>query len=217
MIDRSSIIVRSQCSCTGSAKLSLTYYQVPDTSFEGLSDPNVTDARTGFLHSTATLPLAVSSGDPHQQPGLPPQHHHAQISLHSPRLGSASASTITIDTGHSLNDDFDSKRKRRGANVGSMPSCEQAPVAGPSSLATAQEPNSTRQDVSPNREERRKKEKERKIREKRERDKNRKRDERSNIAQDNEKICELLDVPLTPKNTLANRSECQCIHSCWRC
>jgi len=110
-----------------------------------------------------------------------------------------------------LSDDFNSKRKQDGGNVGTMPSCEQVPVAGPSSLAAAQEQNSTKQDVSPKREQRGKQEKERKIREKKERDKNRKRVERSDKTRDNEKICELLDISLIPKKTLANRSECLCV------
>jgi hypothetical protein len=118
-----------------------------------------------------------------------------------------------------LSDDFHNESEQRGGNVGTMPSCEQVPVAGPSSLAVAQELNTTEPDVTPEREQqaRAKQEKERKLREKKERDKNRKRDERSDNAQDHEKICRLLDIPLTPKKTLAKRSECLWFHACWRC
>ena len=49
---------------------------------------------------------------------------------------------------------------------------------------------------------------EEKTRAKKERDKIRKRNERSDISQYQERICELLDIPLLPKNTLASRSEC---------
>jgi hypothetical protein len=53
---------------------------------------------------------------------------------------------------------------------------------------------------------------ERKVEKKRERDKERKRTERSNNARDYARICTLLDISLTPNNTLANRGECLCIH-----
>jgi hypothetical protein len=51
-----------------------------------------------------------------------------------------------------------------------------------------------------------------KAQEKREKDKARKRTQRSSSAQDYEKICNLLKIPLKPKNTIAHRSECLCIH-----
>jgi hypothetical protein len=43
------------------------------------------------------------------------------------------------------------------------------------------------------------------------RDRERKRIDRSNNARDNARICELLNISMTPKNTLSNRSECWCI------
>jgi hypothetical protein len=46
---------------------------------------------------------------------------------------------------------------------------------------------------------------------KRERDKENKRTERSRSARDYARICELLDISLTPRNTLSNRSEC-CVY-----
>lgn len=55
---------------------------------------------------------------------------------------------------------------------------------------------------------------ERKAQEKKERDKARKQTERSNDERDYLRICELLDIPYAPKNTLVNRSECLCIRSC---
>jgi hypothetical protein len=57
---------------------------------------------------------------------------------------------------------------------------------------------------------------ERKVQEKKERDKARKQIERCNDERDHLRICELLDIPYAPKNTLVNRSECLCIHSCRR-
>lgn len=57
---------------------------------------------------------------------------------------------------------------------------------------------------------------ERKVQEKKERDKARKQIERYNDERDYLRICELLDIPYAPKNTLVNRSECLCIHSCRR-
>ena len=40
----------------------------------------------------------------------------------------------------------------------------------------------------------------------------RKRDQRSDDRQQFARICELLEIPLTPKKTLARRSEYPCIH-----
>lgn len=53
---------------------------------------------------------------------------------------------------------------------------------------------------------------ERKILDKKERDKARKRTERHKDAQDYARICELLEIALTPRSSLAHRSECLCIH-----
>ena len=47
---------------------------------------------------------------------------------------------------------------------------------------------------------------------KKEKDKTRKRNQRSRKAQDEQRICDLLEIRLKPKNTLAHRSECLCIH-----
>jgi hypothetical protein len=52
---------------------------------------------------------------------------------------------------------------------------------------------------------------EQKAREKKEKDKVNKRGHRSRNDQDNERICNLLEIPLKPKNRLAHRSECLCI------
>jgi hypothetical protein len=52
-----------------------------------------------------------------------------------------------------------------------------------------------------------------KAREKREKDRTRKRTQRSRSMEDYEKICNLLKIPLKPRNTIAHRSECLCIHS----
>lgn len=54
---------------------------------------------------------------------------------------------------------------------------------------------------------------ERKFIEKRERDKARKKIERRKDADDYARICEVLDISLTPRSTLAHRSEFLCIHS----
>jgi hypothetical protein len=53
---------------------------------------------------------------------------------------------------------------------------------------------------------------EQKAREKKEKDRVNKRNHRSRNAQDFESICALLEIPLKPKNRLAHRSECLCIH-----
>ena len=52
-----------------------------------------------------------------------------------------------------------------------------------------------------------------KAREKREKDRERKRTQRSRNAEDYEKICNLLKIPLDPKNTITHRSKCLFIHS----
>jgi DNA repair ATPase RecN len=59
-------------------------------------------------------------------------------------------------------------------------------------------------------------ERERKILEKKERDKARKRTERHKDAQDYARICELLEISLTPRSSLAHRSECLYFHICPR-
>ena len=59
-------------------------------------------------------------------------------------------------------------------------------------------------------------ERERRAQVKKERDKARKQIERSNNERDYLRICELLDIPYAPKNTLVNRSECLCIRPCLR-
>jgi len=74
-------------------------------------------------------------------------------------------------------------------------SYEQVLGAGPS-LQGAQEQNPITQNPSHKRE---------KIREKKERDKKRKRAERSNNSKVYAKICELLDIDLAPRKTLADR------------
>ena len=71
--------------------------------------------------------------------------------------------------------------------------------AGPS-LSAAQEQSPSTQEASRTREER--------LEAKRERDRQRKRIERSTNSENYASICELLDIPPDPKNTLANRSEC---------
>lgn len=72
-------------------------------------------------------------------------------------------------------------------------------------LVTTQGQNATAQEASSQRE--------RKILEKRERDKAKKKIDRDNDAVAYARICELLKISLAPRNTLANRSECLCIHS----
>jgi hypothetical protein len=77
--------------------------------------------------------------------------------------------------------------------------------AGPS-MSVAQEQNPPTPEAS------------RKHEQKKERDKERKRAERAHNSLDNARICELLEIPLTPKKTLANRSEClgPCMYSSFR-
>jgi hypothetical protein len=53
---------------------------------------------------------------------------------------------------------------------------------------------------------------ERRIQRKKDMDKARKRVDRSNDDQDYERICELLNISLTPKKSRAHRSECLWIH-----
>ena len=70
-------------------------------------------------------------------------------------------------------------------------------VATQGQIATAQEASSSR---------------ERRVQRKKDMDKARKRHDRSNDDQDYARICELLNISLTPKKTRAHRSECLWIH-----
>ena len=79
----------------------------------------------------------------------------------------------------------------------------------PSSVVTSGKgQNVTIQEVS--------RQRERKAEEKRERDKERKKIERSSDKRTYKRICELLEISLAPRNTLADRSEFLCIHPCQR-
>ena len=84
-------------------------------------------------------------------------------------------------------------------NTSTASSSEQILGAGPS-LSPAQEQSPTTQDASRTYEE--------KLQAKKERDKLRKRSERLTNSEVYANICTLLDIPLSPKKALANRSKC---------
>lgn len=82
-------------------------------------------------------------------------------------------------------------------------------VEGPTESVAIQVQNSTTQEASFRREQ--------KVQVKKEKDKERKRRERSKDERAYTRICQLLDIKLRPRSTLADRSECfgLCIHPYW--
>jgi hypothetical protein len=109
---------------------------------------------------------------------------------------------FTMNAGSSSSLSAESYAQDNYADATSFPAGE---VVGTTpSLLVTQEQNATTQEVSRPRE--------RKVEKKKEKDKERKRIERSNNARDYARICTLLDIPLTPMNTLVNRGKCLCIY-----
>lgn len=145
-------------------------------------DANTDDA-TQIYPLIDPLPFPHVYADPrlqYERPNFPPPPQHAQRGP-VPYDHPASSSTTVRDPG------------LEGFNTGTASSSGQMPDAGPSlSAAQAQSP-------SPPYEE--------KLRARKVKDKIRKRDDRSTNSQDHASICELLEIPLLPKKTLANRSE----------
>jgi hypothetical protein len=133
----------------------------------------------------------------YEQPNIPPPPQHAQRGP-VPYDHPASSSTSVGDPRLSSHIGFDEPPGLKAFNTGTASSSEQIPDAVPS-LSVAQEQSPTMQEASrPYKE---------KLQNQKEKDKIRKRKERSTNSQDHTSICELLEIPLSPKKTLANRSE----------
>jgi len=183
---------------TGSVKLSLTYSQALDPAFKGHPNPNsfgtlsATSAQTCGLPRNHTHFHAPPYADPHardEPPSLLPAPEQVQTD------------TVLIN---------DSGRSSRTPNAGSSLPAQSNGTSGlehgttctasPSGPVLSQEHEPTTEEASRRHEE--------KTRAKKERDKTRKRNERSDNSQYYARICELLEIPLLPKNTLASRSEC---------
>jgi hypothetical protein len=106
----------------------------------------------------------------------------------------------------SLNGRFDEQFDVQGINTSRI--LVVPPDEGYSQDAGGEQPPAT-QETSRTSEEKRK--------EKMERDRKRKREERKTNSQELAKICKLLKIKQTPKNTLFGRSECLCFRPGWRC
>lgn len=198
-------------SVAGSVSFSLTHYQVPELPLQtrhNHNNPNSlhTVPTRDDCRTPGTLPLSATSADftlpskplPRKQPGLlPPLGHIEKVSVASDESPVLSFDRSLLST------EFNRQFESQGDHAGRTSPRDQVPVFPPSPLEM-QEPNEGTQGESQKHAPKRQK--------KKERDRERKRTERSNTSQDYEKICELLNVPLNPKKTLASRSECLCVH-----
>ncbi|KAH9986905.1 hypothetical protein BJV74DRAFT_796675 [Russula compacta] len=147
----------------------------------------------------ATLPQFTSSAvltAPSMQLGLPPPPRHIQEIFVAPDESPVSSFHFSLLPAKS-----NRQLKSPGDHAGRSSSHDQVPVVPPSPLGT-QAPNEGAQGESQKHVSKRQK--------KKERDRERKHNERFNTSQDHEKICELLEVPLNPKKTLAQRSDSAC-------
>jgi len=118
-----------------------------------------------------------------------------------------SSSQMTIDPAFSPADELYSQSKVQGylPYVTSFPPRQVQPVQDAAqSHAVTQEQNTTAQTTSWQHEQR--------VQRKRMRDKERKHDTRLNDYQAYTRVCELLEIEQTPKNSLSQRSECSCVH-----
>jgi hypothetical protein len=180
---------------TGSqaAELFLTVDQASDSPFEmgfNYNDANTDDATHLFLSDS--LPFSPIFADPrhqYEQPNFSPSPQHVQG---GPVPYDHPGSSSTTGAGSGLN----------CFNTSTASSSEQMLGAGPS-LSAAQEQSPTTQVAFRTHEE--------KLQAKKERDKQRKRSERSTNSEVYENICTLLNISLSPKKTLANRSKCLCV------
>lgn len=165
-------------------------------------DANTDDAAQTYpLISDDPLPFPhVYAGlrPQYEQPNFPPPPQHAQRGP-VPYDHPTSSSTTVGDPRISLLAGFNELPGLEVFNTGTASSSEQMQDAG-SGLSAAQEQSSTMQEASRQDEE--------KLRAKKEKDKIRKRKLRSTNSQDHASICKLLEIPLSPKTTVANRSEC---------
>jgi hypothetical protein len=185
---------------------SLTYDQFPDLSFS--TDPN--DADTPHAASTQYTYPASWRGANRRMEQTETENHNP-LSSHRDIYGACgvyappeSSYMMNAGTSSSLSPESYTEPGEQDdyADATSFPPGQ---VEGAAlNLVAIQGQNATTQEASSQRE--------RKVIEKRERDKARKKIERNKDAQDYAGICELLEIRLTPRNTLAHRSECLCIH-----
>jgi hypothetical protein len=184
------------------AELLLTVDQATDLPFElcSIYDAANTDnaAPTHSLFLKDHLPPTLDPHLQYEKPNfpLPPQHARRGPVPYDEHPGSSS--TIG-DSGLSFHAGSNEPQGLDGFKAGTA-SSEQMLDAGPS-LSPAQGQSPTTREASLPYEER--------LRAKKKRDKIRKRNDRSTNSQDHASICEMLEIPLLPKKTLANRSECQ--------
>ena len=180
-------------------KLSLTYSQALALAFKEHSNPDrpgtlgATSAQTYGLPRNNTHRHAPPYADPRahdEPPTLAPAPQQVQT-VPVPTNDSRRSSRSTPNTGSSLPAQYDGTSGLEHGTTG---------TPSPSGPVLAPEHRPTTEEESRRHEE--------KTRAKKERDKTRKRNERSDNSQYNARICELLEIPLLPKNTLASRSEC---------
>ena len=192
---------------TGSqaAKFFFTVDQPPDSPLDihfNYNNANTDDAaQTHLFPNDPLFPFLSADLRPqYEQPNFPPPPQHV-LRGPVPYDHPGSSSTTVEDPGFSLHAGLNEPHGLQGFNTG-MASSEQMLGAGPSLLAT-QEQSPTTQEASRTHEE--------KHRAKKERDKIRKRNERSTNSLKCASIAELLDISLSPKKTLADRSGCLCV------
>ena len=179
--------------------LSLTRNQFPDSPFP--TDPNNGDT----LHAASTPFYPAGWRGKNRQMEQAEIENSNPLSLPQDMYGafwvSAPTDPSSAMNAGTLSSLFaESYTQDEYANTASFPA-GQLEGTTPSSVVT-QDQNAATQEVSWQRE--------RKVVKKREKDRERKRTERSNNARDYVRICTLLDIPLTPMNTLVNRGECLC-------
>jgi len=185
---------------TGSqaAGLLLTVDQAPDSPFDmrfNYNNANTDDAtQTDNLFLNDSLPFPPISADPrhqYEQPNFPPSPKHV-------RRG-----PVPYDHARSSSGTVGGQPPGpEGFNPGTASSSKQMLHAGPS-LPAAHEQSPTTQEAFPIYEE--------KHQARKERDKIRQHNLRRTNSENNASICEVLGISLSPKKTLANRSECLCV------
>ena len=183
-------------------ELLLTVDQVPGSPFEmgfNYNDTNTDDAAQTcgpFLND----PLPDSRPQ-YEQPNFPPPPHDVRRDP-VPYDQPGSLSTIVRAPGLSLHARFNEPPGLEGFNTVTGSSSGQMLGAGASLLAV-QEQSPTTQEAFQTHKER--------LRPKMEKDRVRKHNQRSIDSQSYARICEVLNISLSPRNTLAYRSECLCV------
>ena len=192
---------------TGSqaAGLLLTVDQAPDSPFDmrfNYNNANTDDAtQTDNVFLDNALPFPPISADPrhqYEQPNFLPSPKHVRRGP-APYDHARSSSGTVGGPGLPLHPGFHEPPGPEGFDPGMASSSKQMLRAGPS-LSAAQEQSPTTQEAFPIYEE--------KHRARKERDKIRQHNLRRTNSENNASICEVLGISLSPKKTLANRSEC---------